>query len=82
MADKCFALFDCQCPHFGLSFCLATLKAFQSHQLVDPLVSPGTADLTADVDFAYLQRMIADRCECDSDGWHGMDLVVPKSAVT
>ena len=31
------------------------LKAFKNHKLHDPLVEPGTADLTADVDFSALK---------------------------
>lgn len=31
-------------------------KAFKSHKLHDPLIDPGTADLTADVDFSYLHN--------------------------
>ena len=31
-----------------------TLRAFRHHQQVDPLLLPGTADLTADVDFSQL----------------------------
>ena len=30
-------------------------KAFKNHKLHDPLVEPGTADLTADVDFSALK---------------------------
>lgn len=32
-------------------------QSFKSHQLHDPLEEPGTADLTADVDFANLKRI-------------------------
>jgi len=32
-----------------------TFRAFRNHKLHDPLVEPGTADLTADVDFAALK---------------------------
>lgn len=34
-----------------------TFKGFCGHQLHDVLIAPGTADLTADVDFSYLRRM-------------------------
>ncbi|XP_067681728.1 protein arginine methyltransferase NDUFAF7, mitochondrial-like [Haliotis asinina] len=34
-----------------------TFRAFKNHQLHDVLVDPGTADLTADVDFTYLRNM-------------------------
>lgn len=32
-------------------------KGFCGHELHDVLIAPGTADLTADVDFSYLRRM-------------------------
>ncbi|XP_041468955.1 protein arginine methyltransferase NDUFAF7, mitochondrial-like isoform X1 [Lytechinus variegatus] len=38
-----------------------TFRGFKNHQLHDVLSEPGTADLTADVDFAYLRRMVGDR---------------------
>ncbi|XP_064411408.1 protein arginine methyltransferase NDUFAF7, mitochondrial [Latimeria chalumnae] len=34
-----------------------TFRGFCGHKLHDVLTAPGTADLTADVDFSYLQRM-------------------------
>uniref|UniRef100_A0A8W4FDY8 Protein arginine methyltransferase NDUFAF7 n=1 Tax=Sus scrofa TaxID=9823 RepID=A0A8W4FDY8_PIG len=34
-----------------------TFRGFCGHQLHDVLIAPGTADLTADVDFSYLRRM-------------------------
>ncbi|KAK7797698.1 hypothetical protein U0070_014362 [Myodes glareolus] len=34
-----------------------TFRGFCGHQLHDVLTAPGTADLTADVDFSYLRRM-------------------------
>lgn len=34
-----------------------TFRAFRRHKQWDPLVEPGTADLTADVDFAWLKRV-------------------------
>lgn len=37
-------------------------QAFKDHQLHDPLVAPGSADLTADVDFGHMQRV----CEADN----------------
>ncbi|KAJ8913697.1 hypothetical protein NQ315_007414 [Exocentrus adspersus] len=33
-----------------------TFRAFKKHQQVDPLVMPGTADLTADVDFRLIRE--------------------------
>lgn len=38
-----------------VSFCF---KGFKSHKLHDPLEEPGTADLTADVDFFFLRRCL------------------------
>ncbi|CAL1541638.1 unnamed protein product [Lymnaea stagnalis] len=35
-----------------------TFRAFKNHQLHDPLEEPGTADLTADVDFSYLKQFV------------------------
>lgn len=32
-----------------------TIRAFKNHQIHDVLVDPGTADITADVDFSYLR---------------------------
>ena len=39
-------------------------QGFRSHQLHDVLASPGSADLTADVDFSYLRRMAGDAVTC------------------
>lgn len=39
---------------FGGSF-----RAFKSHAIVDPLEQPGTADLTANVDFSYLKNALS-----------------------
>ncbi|XP_015263942.1 PREDICTED: NADH dehydrogenase [ubiquinone] complex I, assembly factor 7 isoform X1 [Gekko japonicus] len=38
-----------------------TFRGFCGHKLHDVLTAPGTADLTADVDFSYLQRMAQKR---------------------
>ncbi|KAM7541623.1 hypothetical protein Aperf_G00000041074 [Anoplocephala perfoliata] len=35
-----------------------TLRAFKNHELYDPLKDPGWADITADVDFAFLKRSV------------------------
>lgn len=35
-----------------------TFRAFKQHKLHEPLEQPGSADLTADVDFDYLQRCV------------------------
>lgn len=40
-----------------------TLRAFRKHRQVDPLELPGSADLTADVDFKYMQYHITDGTE-------------------
>ncbi|XP_014663336.1 PREDICTED: NADH dehydrogenase [ubiquinone] complex I, assembly factor 7-like isoform X3 [Priapulus caudatus] len=37
-----------------------TFRGFRSHKLHDVLCEPGTADLTADVDFAYLRQQAGD----------------------
>lgn len=34
------------------------MQAFKEHKLHDPLVDPGNADLTADVDFANMKRIL------------------------
>ncbi|XP_030412940.1 protein arginine methyltransferase NDUFAF7, mitochondrial isoform X2 [Gopherus evgoodei] len=38
-----------------------TFRSFRSHELHDALTAPGTADLTADVDFSYLRTMTQGR---------------------
>lgn len=38
-----------------------TFRAFSHHSLHNPLIEPGTADLTADVDFSYLRKATANR---------------------
>ncbi|KFV97687.1 NADH dehydrogenase [ubiquinone] complex I, assembly factor 7, partial [Eurypyga helias] len=38
-----------------------TFRGFRNHKLHDVLTAPGTADLTADVDFRYLQKMTEGR---------------------
>uniref|UniRef100_T1JN65 Protein arginine methyltransferase NDUFAF7 n=1 Tax=Strigamia maritima TaxID=126957 RepID=T1JN65_STRMM len=35
-----------------------TFRAFKEHKLHDPLCDPGTADLTADVDFSYIRQNV------------------------
>ncbi|XP_045183617.2 protein arginine methyltransferase NDUFAF7, mitochondrial-like [Mercenaria mercenaria] len=37
-----------------------TFRGFRDHQLHDVLVDPGSADLTADVDFSYLRKQAGD----------------------
>jgi len=43
-----------------------TFRAFRHHKQVDPLQMPGTADITADVDFSLLKTQISPDCT-----WHG-----------
>ncbi|XP_048391421.1 protein arginine methyltransferase NDUFAF7, mitochondrial isoform X2 [Stegostoma tigrinum] len=43
-----------------------TFRGFRGHQLHDVLTAPGTADLTADVDFSYLRQMT--KCKVTSLG--------------
>ena len=43
-----------------------TFRAFRHHKQVDPLELPGTADITADVDFSLLKTQISPDCS-----WHG-----------
>ncbi|KAL1131316.1 hypothetical protein AAG570_010934 [Ranatra chinensis] len=38
-----------------------TFRAFKEHKLHDPLIEPGSADLTADVDFTFLKKSVADK---------------------
>jgi NADH dehydrogenase [ubiquinone] 1 alpha subcomplex assembly factor 7 len=35
-------------------------QAFKNHKIVDIFEEPGTADLTANVDFTYLKESLAD----------------------
>ena len=39
-------------------------QAFRQHELHEPLVEPGSADLTADVDFSYLKELAGDKGNC------------------
>lgn len=41
-----------------------TFRGFKGHQLHDVLSSPGSADLTADVDFSFLRRMAGGGVAC------------------
>uniref|UniRef100_A0A2C9LDV3 Protein arginine methyltransferase NDUFAF7 n=1 Tax=Biomphalaria glabrata TaxID=6526 RepID=A0A2C9LDV3_BIOGL len=53
------------CLHFWLNKLIIYFycQAFKSHKLHDPLEEPGTADLTADVDFAYLKKFTGDEVD-------------------
>lgn len=46
----------CDYGHYGLG--KDTFRAFKKHKQVDPLVKPGTADLTADVDFKLIREVL------------------------
>ncbi|KAJ8393012.1 hypothetical protein AAFF_G00069160 [Aldrovandia affinis] len=41
-----------------------TFRGFRGHKPHDVLTAPGTADLTADVDFSYLRRTAGDQVAC------------------
>lgn len=41
-----------------------TFRGFRGHQLHDVLASPGSGDLTADVDFSYLRKQAGDAVAC------------------
>ncbi|KAM9840402.1 protein arginine methyltransferase NDUFAF7, mitochondrial [Aulostomus maculatus] len=51
-----------------------TFRGFKGHHLHDVLVAPGTADLTADVDFSYLRRMAGRGVACLGPVSQGMFL--------
>ena len=48
-------------PETGVSFSMLTLgsQAFRNHKIVDVFEEPGSADLTANVDFAYLRESLS-----------------------
>nr|CAD2204700.1 unnamed protein product [Meloidogyne enterolobii] len=39
-----------------------SLRAYSNHSIVDPLDCPGRVDLTADVDFGEIKRVIEGKC--------------------
>lgn len=41
-----------------------TFRGFRAHQLHNVLIDPGTADLTADVDFSFLKRIVGNTVAC------------------
>lgn len=53
---------EAQPSFFSFSFLIG--QGFKGHQLHDVLSSPGSADLTADVDFSYLRRMAGEGVAC------------------
>ncbi|XP_055902245.1 protein arginine methyltransferase NDUFAF7 homolog, mitochondrial [Eupeodes corollae] len=52
--------------HFGEK--TDTFRAFKKHQLHDPLIEPGTADLTADVDFKRIKYIAEKKGEAITIG--------------
>lgn len=46
----------CDYGHYGTG--TDTFRAFRKHKQVDPLQKPGTADLTADVDFKLIREVL------------------------
>jgi NADH dehydrogenase [ubiquinone] 1 alpha subcomplex assembly factor 7 len=38
-----------------------TFRAFKDHKIWDPLKEPGSADLTADVDFGYIRKQVEEK---------------------
>ncbi|XP_065568547.1 protein arginine methyltransferase NDUFAF7 homolog, mitochondrial-like isoform X1 [Artemia franciscana] len=40
-----------------------TFRGFRNHQLHDPLVDPGTADLTVDVDFSLIKKAVSEETD-------------------
>ncbi|ELU12546.1 hypothetical protein CAPTEDRAFT_117962, partial [Capitella teleta] len=41
-----------------------SFRAFRDHKIFEPLQEPGTADLTADVDFSFLKEAAGNRVAC------------------
>lgn len=56
--DQNFIYFPLYLCTLYISANLSKFQAFRRHALHDPLSEPGTADLTADVDFSYLKKMV------------------------
>lgn len=48
-----------------MSLCV---QGIYRHQLVHPLMQPGNVDLSADVDFQFLRRLVEVRAEQTQDG--------------
>ncbi|RWS30832.1 hypothetical protein B4U80_05483, partial [Leptotrombidium deliense] len=57
--DGCFLI--CDYGYDGSAANRDTFRAFREHTLWNPLKEPGTADLTADVDFAALKSHVSDK---------------------
>eukprot|EP00088_Acartia_fossae_P031609 TRINITY_DN3246_c0_g1_i4.p1 TRINITY_DN3246_c0_g1~~TRINITY_DN3246_c0_g1_i4.p1 ORF type:complete len:450 (-),score=45.09 TRINITY_DN3246_c0_g1_i4:154-1470(-) len=47
---------------YGANRQIDSFRAYRHHKQVNPLDFPGDSDLTADVDFRYLQTQISDHC--------------------
>ncbi|EIE78611.1 hypothetical protein RO3G_03315 [Rhizopus delemar RA 99-880] len=45
-----------------------TLRAIKNHQIIHPMSDPGTADLSADVDFSFLKQTIRERSDITAYG--------------
>ncbi|KAG1463980.1 hypothetical protein G6F56_005177 [Rhizopus delemar] len=45
-----------------------TLRAIKNHEIIHPMRDPGTADLSADVDFSFLKQVIKERSDISSYG--------------
>ncbi|KAI9269814.1 S-adenosyl-L-methionine-dependent methyltransferase [Sporodiniella umbellata] len=45
-----------------------TLRAIKEHKIIHPMSDPGTADLSADVDFSFLKEVIKERSEITAHG--------------
>lgn len=51
-----------------------TFRAFKRHKLHDPLIEPGTADLTADVDFAAIKDVFSQQQQQQKNDVTGFNL--------
>lgn len=49
------------CSRHTIPVLPSSYQGFRNHQLHDALVDPGSADLTADVDFSYFQACTEDK---------------------
>lgn len=54
-------LLTCDYGYSGPAKVRDTFRGFKDHKLWDPLSEPGSADLTADVDFDFLRSIAADK---------------------
>jgi len=56
LSTGCFLICDYGYDSSDVNKSRDTFRGFRDHSLWDPLKEPGTADLTADVDFDYLKK--------------------------